>query len=62
MLRTLSIRLGVPVFPGVVLAFAGRVTGVERADDNGGVDVAVEFSATSALGTHLSGTATLDLR
>jgi hypothetical protein len=62
MLRKLSIRLGLPVHPGIVLTFAGRVTGVEQAPaDDGAADIAltVEFGATSDLGTHLSGTATL---
>jgi acyl dehydratase len=60
MLRKLSIRLGVPVFPGVDLTFAGHVTGVTRATAD--VEVTVEFRATSDLGTHLSGTAALALR
>jgi hypothetical protein len=65
MLRKLSIRLGLPVNPGIVLTFAGQVTGVERAaaeDGAADVEIAVEFGATSDLGTHLAGTATLLVR
>lgn len=59
MLTNLSIRLGVPVFPGSTLTFSGAVTGVEaRADD---VLVHVAFRAANALGDHATGTATLSL-
>jgi acyl dehydratase len=59
MLTNLSIRLGVPVFPGSTLTFTGAVTGVEaRADD---VLVRVAFRAANALGDHATGTATLSL-
>jgi acyl dehydratase len=59
MLTNLSIRLGVPVFPGSTLTFTGEVTGVEeRADDR---LVHVAFRATNALGDHATGTAALSL-
>lgn len=59
MLTNLSIRLGVPVFPGSTLTFTGAVTGVEpRADD---VLVHVAFRAANDLGDHATGTATLSL-
>ena len=59
MLRRLSVRLGVPVFPGSTLTFTGAVTGVVEADGRRLVDV--EFRATNELGDHASGTAALSL-
>jgi acyl dehydratase len=59
MIRTLSIRLGVPVFPGTLLRYTGEVTGVGTDGDEGIVDVA--FRATTALGEHVTGTARLSL-
>ena len=56
MIRKLSIRLGVPVFPGSVLTYTGRVTG-KPADGM----VEVELHAFTDLGDHVSGTAVLDL-
>ena len=59
----LAIRLGVPVFPGATLVYTGSVTGVSRGEgdrsDEGYVEVA--FRATTALGEHLTGTATVSL-
>jgi acyl dehydratase len=59
MLRRLSIRLGVPVFPGSRLRFAGRVTAVEEDVDE--VVVEVAFTAATDLGDHATGTARLGL-
>ncbi len=55
----LAIRLGVPVFPGHTLTYAGTVSGVSRTGDEGFVDI--EFAAVDELGEHVSGTATLGL-
>jgi len=57
--RRLSLRLGVPVFPGSTLTFTGSVTAVETAGDD--TTVEVEFRAANALGNHASGTAVLAL-
>jgi acyl dehydratase len=59
MVRRLAIRLGVPVFPGSVLTFTGRVTATSRAGGEGVVDI--EFRATNDLGDHVTGTARLTL-
>lgn len=59
MVRRLSIRLGVPAFPGSTLTFTGEVTGTSDADGETLVDVA--FRATNDLGDHVTGTATVGL-
>jgi hypothetical protein len=59
MLRRLSIRLGAPAFPGSILRFTGEVTDVVVREAEQLVDVA--FRADTAVGEHLSGTATLSL-
>ena len=59
MIRRLSIRLGVPVFPGSTLTFTGTVTATSREGNEGTVDVG--FRARNELGDHLIGTATLTL-
>ncbi len=59
MVRRLSIRLGVPAFPGSTLTFTGRVTSTAMTDDEGWIEV--EFRATNDLGDHVSGTAALTL-
>jgi acyl dehydratase len=59
MLRRLAIRLGVPVFPGSTLSFAGTVTAVEQHADEVVVDV--ELRASTDLGDHATGTARLSL-
>jgi acyl dehydratase len=59
MIRRLSIRLGVPVFPGSTLTFTGTVTATSREGNEGTVDVG--FRATNELGDHLTGTAMLTL-
>jgi acyl dehydratase len=60
MIKNLSIRLGVPVFPGSTLTFTGSVTNVSPADQ-GELVVDVAFKATNDLGDHLTGTAVLTL-
>jgi acyl dehydratase len=55
----LSIRLGVPVFPGDRLVYAGEVSAVTPEGDEGVVEVT--FRATTALGDHVTGTAALTL-
>lgn len=57
--RRLSIRLGVPVFPGHVLTYAGSVSALSEEGDEGVVEVT--FRATNELGDHVSGTAELTL-
>ncbi|MDZ7675820.1 MAG: MaoC family dehydratase [Acidimicrobiales bacterium] len=59
MVKRLSIRLGVPVFPGSTLTFTGSVTAAEQEDDELTVDV--EFRASNELGDHATGTARLTL-
>jgi acyl dehydratase len=59
MIRRLSIRLGVPVFPGSVLTFTGTVAATADVGDE--TIVEVELRATNDLGDHLTGTATLTL-
>jgi acyl dehydratase len=56
MIRKLSIRLGVPVFPGSVLTYTGRVIGKPAEEV-----VEVELRAFTDLGDHVSGTAVLEL-
>jgi len=55
----LAIRLGVPVFPGDRLVYTWEVSGVSTTGDEGVVEVA--FRATTALGDHVTGTASLCL-
>ncbi|HEV8298710.1 MAG TPA: hypothetical protein VGQ20_15495 [Acidimicrobiales bacterium] len=57
MITNLSIRLGVPVFPGTRLTYRGTVIGVERDGNDGRIEVG--FRALTELGEHLSGTAML---
>ena len=59
MVRRLSIRLGVPMFPGGALRYTGTVTACETRDGEGVVEVA--FRAMNDLGEHLTGTAELGL-
>lgn len=59
MVKQLSIRLGVPVFPGHTLTYQGTVTGTRVEDGAGLVDI--EFRAAGDLGDHVSGTAVVDL-
>ena len=63
MLRKISVRLGVPVFPGHTLTYTGEITALSEesgADGRQGV-VDVALRATNELGDHVSGTATLTL-
>ncbi len=59
MVRHLAIRLGVPVMPGATLSFSGTIADLAEDGDEGRVDV--DFRATTALGDHLTGTATVTL-
>jgi acyl dehydratase len=59
MIRKISVRLGVPVFPGHTLTYSGEVTGLTEAGDEGVVEIALR--AQNELGDHVSGTATLTL-
>jgi len=59
MVRKLAIRLGVPVFPGTTITYAGTVTATWRDGDEGVVEVALV--ASTDLGEHVSGTAVLTL-
>ncbi len=59
MITNLSIRLGVPVFPGHTLTYTGSIAGLREAGDEGVVDV--ELRALNELGEHVSGTASLTL-
>jgi acyl dehydratase len=55
LVRTLAIRLGVPVFPGSTLRVTGRVTNI----DDGPQErlVHIELRAATDLGDHATGTA-----
>jgi acyl dehydratase len=59
MLHRVSVRLGVPLFPGSTLTFSGTVTGTLRVSNEGTLEVG--FQAATELGNHLTGTATLGL-
>ena len=59
MIRKISVRLGVPVFPGHTLTYTGEITGLREEGGEGFVDVALR--AQNELGDHVSGTATLTL-
>lgn len=59
LVRSLSIRLGVPVHPGSTLRFTGKVTAVETVDDERRVHV--ELRAANDMGDHASGSAVVAL-
>ena len=59
MIRKISVRLGVPVFPGHTLTYAGEITGLREDGGEGIVDIALR--AQNELGDHVSGAATLTL-
>ena len=59
LLRSLSIRLGVPVHPGSTLRFTGTVTAVEPAGDEQLVHI--ELRAANEMGDHATGTAIMAL-
>ena len=58
-LRGISIRLGGPAIPGLVLRFTGQVTAERREGEERHLEVAVR--AANDLGDHASGTVTLSL-
>jgi acyl dehydratase len=59
MVKRLSIRLGVPVFPSCILTFSGVVTSKSEAGGEGLFDV--EFRGAIEHGDHVTGTATVSL-
>lgn len=59
LVRTLAIRLGVPVFPGSTLRFTGRVTDVEHGPHERLVHI--ELRAVTDLGDHATGSAVVAL-
>ena len=59
MVKTLSIRLGVPAFPNDPLRFTGSVIAKTAHDTEGLVEIT--FKATNSLGDHATGTAVLSL-
>jgi len=59
LVRSLSIRLGVPVHPGSTLRFTGTVTAVEPGDDEQLVHI--DLRAANEMGDHASGTAVVSL-
>ena len=59
MVRSLAIRLGVPLMPGATLTFTGTITGLAEDRDEGRVEI--EFRAATDIGDHVTGTAALTL-
>jgi acyl dehydratase len=59
MIHRLSIRLGVPVYPGALLTLTGKVTGRTEAHDLVWFDI--DLRATTELGGHASGSARVSL-
>ena len=59
MVRSLAIRLGVPLMPGATLTFTGAITGLAEDGDEGRVEI--EFRAATDIGDHVTGTAALTL-
>lgn len=59
MVRSLAIRLGVPLMPGATLTFTGAITGLAADGDDGRVEI--EFRAATDVGDHVTGTAVVDL-
>lgn len=60
-LTHLAIRLGVPAFPGSTLTFSGSVVAVDARPDDRTVEVGIELRASTDLGDHAVGTASLVL-
>lgn len=59
MLRSIKVRLGVPAIAGHVLTFTGRIESVREEGGEGVIDVALQ--ASTELGAHVTGTASLSL-
>jgi hypothetical protein len=59
MIRRLAIKLGVPLFPDTALTYSGTVTSTQEEDGEGVVEV--ELRASTGLGDHVTGVATLSL-
>lgn len=59
LVRSLSIRLGVPVHPGSTLRFTGRVTAIEPSGDEQLVHI--DLRAANEMGDHATGTAIVAL-
>lgn len=59
MIKRLSIKLGVPLFPDTALTYSGTVTSTREEHGDGIVEV--ELRATTELGDHVTGVATLSL-
>jgi acyl dehydratase len=59
LVRSLKIRLGVPVFAGSTLTFRGEVTAVENVGDE--LMVHIDIAASNDLGDHATGTAIVAL-
>lgn len=59
MLRSIRIRLGVPVTPGQRLRFTGRVVGVREQESERVIDL--EVRAANELGEHATGSVQLSL-
>lgn len=59
LVRRLAIRLGVPAMPGSTLTLTGAVTATSTDGDEGLVEIGLR--ATTELGDHLTGTATVSL-
>ncbi len=60
MFANLSIRLGVPNYPGETMRMTGKVTDATPAEGGGGI-VRVSFGGSNRLGNHVTGTADLML-
>ena len=59
LIRSLKIRLGVPVFAGSTLRFTGHITAVESVGDEQFVHI--DLAASNDLGDHATGTAIVAL-
>ncbi len=58
-LKSVKIRLGAPNYPGDTMVMSGEVIARREEDGNCLVDIAV--AGRNAIGTHVSGTVTVDL-
>jgi acyl dehydratase len=59
MIRRLAIKLGVPLFPDTALTYSGAVTSTREGEGEGIVEV--ELRASTELGDHVTGVATVSL-